>query len=435
MLEKSFCSSPWFHLRLSYDGNFEKCRWLKDVKHTDNIERVSILTYYNSDQMRDFRMSFLNGESPQECNTCYYQEQFGKLSGRQKQLLKSAIRTDDFLNSFKSSPHYDQFTYSKTLSGFAARHPTDLQIDLGNLCNSACIMCEPRASSKLVQDYTKLHRVSKLFEAPQAYQSWSANPELLDSFLQDLGRIKDLKYIHLLGGETLYNDAFYKICEHLVATGQSKTVIVGTTTNGTIYTDRLEKLIPQFEQFHLGISIESVTALNDYIRYPSNIDTILTNIDRFVALREQFPGLYLTLRITPNVFSVSELDQLFEYMIEKRITAEACNILHKPECLRMEVMPESIRQETIAKLERLVNKHHLVKHNVANIRNPVYIDQVTADTVIEYLEFLKGYTVPDNVNELRTQLVEFLKSFESIRNNSILDYAPEYKDFLRHAGY
>jgi sulfatase maturation enzyme AslB (radical SAM superfamily) len=435
MLEKSFCSSPWFHLRLSYDGNFEKCRWLKEVKHTDNIERVSILTYYNSDQMRDFRMSFLNGESPKECDTCYYQEQFGKLSGRQKQLLKSAIRTDDFLNSFKSSPHYDQFTYSKTLSGFSARHPTDLQIDLGNLCNSACIMCEPRASSKLVQDYTKLHQVSTLFEAPQAYKSWSANPELLDSFLQDLERVKDLKYIHLLGGETLYNDAFYKICEQLIATGQSKTVIVGTTTNGTIYTDQLAKLIPQFKQFHLGISIESITELNDYIRYPSDIKTILSNIDKFVALREQYPDLYLTLRITPNVFSVSELDQLFEYMIEKRITAEACNILHKPECLRMEVMPESIRQETIAKLEQLVNKHHLVKHNVANIRNPVYIDQVTADTVIEYLEFLKGYTVPDNVNELRTQLVEFLKSFESIRNNSILDYAPKYKDFLRHAGY
>jgi hypothetical protein len=296
-------------------------------------------------------------------------------------------------------------------------------------------MCEPRASSKLVQDYTKLAKVSTLFEAPTAYRSWSANPALLDSFLQVLGRIKDLKYIHLLGGETLYNDAFYTICEQLIANGQSEEVIVGTTTNGTIYTDRLAKLIPQFKQFHLGISIESVTALNDYIRYPADIKTVLSNIDRFVALREQNPGLYLTLRITPNVFSVSELDQLFEYIIEKRITAEACNILHKPECLRMEVMPEDIRQETIAKLEGLVAKHSLVKHNIANIRNPAYIDQVTADTVIEYLEFLRGYTVPDNVNELRSQLVEFLKSFESLRNNSILDYAPRYKDFLRHIGY
>lgn len=435
MLKKTFCSSPWFHTRLTYDGSFEKCRWAKNPESTENISNVSLLEYYNSDEMKQFRLQFLNGEKPRECETCYYQEQFGKLSGRQKQLLKSAINVDDFAHSFKSSPHYRDFELSNTHNGSSLRDPTDLQVDLGNLCNSACIMCEPRASSRLTQDYNKLSQHSSLFLKPEKYTAWVDDPVAMKSFLTSLKLIGDVKYLHLLGGETLYNQAFYKICNELIENGNSGGIIVGTTTNGTIYNTELQNLIPQFKEFHLGISIESVTPLNDYIRYPSDINKILENIDHFVKLREQYPGLYLTLRITPNLFTIYEIDQLFEYMIENKITAESCNILFKPECLRMELMPEDIRQETIAKIEAVIAKYSLERHKVSNIRNPHLISQVTADTVYEYLDFLKNYKVPSNRDELHKQLVEFLKSFESIRNNSILDYAPRYKDFLRHIGY
>jgi MoaA/NifB/PqqE/SkfB family radical SAM enzyme len=435
MLKKNFCSSPWFHVRLTYDGSFEKCRWAKVDNHTANIKDISLLKYYDGEEMSAFREQFLSGKAPKDCSACYYQEEFGKLSGRQKQLLKSAIRLDDFNNSFIGSPHYRNFAFSHASYGMTSRNPTDLQIDLGNLCNSACVMCEPRASSRLTQDYNKLSERSPLFIKPEKYTSWVDDPECMKTFLLDLKQIPELKYIHLLGGETLYNDAFYKICDKLIEYEYANTVIVGTTTNCTIYNNKLEDLIPKFKEFHLGLSIESITPLNDYIRYPSKIADVLNNIDKFVALRDKHPNLYLTLRITPNLFTIYEIDQLFEYMIDKRLTAEACNILYKPDCLRIEMLPDDIRQEVIAKLESLVSKYALVKRNVANIRNPHLIDQVNADTIIDYLDFLKSYQEPINKVELQKQLVEFLKAFESIRNNSILDYAPRFKDFLGLIGY
>jgi len=297
-------------------------------------------------------------------------------------------------------------------------------------------MCEPRASSRLAQDYQKLHNINgTLFIKPERYESWSSDPKLVDQFVDELITIPNLKYIHLLGGETLFIEAFYTICERLIAAGLSKNIIMGTTTNSTIFSERLRKIIPEFKQFHLGISIESVSKLNDYIRYPADISTVLENINKFVDLRDSYPDLFITLRITPNVFTIFELDELLEFVINKHITAESCNILYKPECLRMEIMPTDIRLEAIAKLEKLINKYQLSRHNIQNVRNPANIDQTTADTVFEYLEFLKTYSTPDNVDDLRTQLVSFLKSFESIRNNSILDYAPRYTDFLRHIGY
>jgi sulfatase maturation enzyme AslB (radical SAM superfamily) len=385
--------------------------------------------------MRQLRAALLNGQSAPGCASCYYEDEFGKLSGRTRQLLKSGVQVNDFDRTMRSSPHYQRFLHSYQNSGHGDYHPVDLQIDLGNVCNSACIMCDPVSSSRLHTDYIKLHKInSTLFENPSKYTSWTQNPDTLERFITELIAIPNLKYIHFLGGETLYDEAFYTICDRLVTAGISKNIIIGTTTNGTIHNNRIDNLISQFKEFHLGISIEAVSSLNDYVRYPGKIDPILSNIDKFLALRSS-TGLYVSLRITPNIFTISEIDQLFEYMIEKNVIAESCNILFKPECLRIELLPESIRQQTIDKLDQLIVKYKLTKTSDNNIRKADAIADVIGNVVIDYQQFLTTYAIPKNVDILRQQLVIFLKSFESLRNNSILDHAPNYTEFLRHYGY
>ena len=431
MLKDSFCSSPWFHIRLTYDGSYDVCRWSKNGRTDLNIRDTSLMQFYNSDAMRQLRLDLLAGARPAVCEPCYYQDQFGKLSGRVRQLNKSAITMTEFPLSFRSSPHLTLFEYSDDMLGASSHFPTDLQIDLGNTCNSACIMCDPTASSRLVADYKKLSKLdSRLFAEPQPYRSWTEDQQVVDRFVQELQTMPYIRYIHFLGGETLYNQAFYDICEHLDGTD----LIVGTTTNGTIYDNRIEQLIPRFKEFHLGISIESVSALNDYIRYPGPTDQILANILKFVALRDSHPGLKLELRITPNLFTISELDQVFEFMIKHDIIAESCNILHQPRSLRMELLPEDIRQETIARLQAVVDRLGTYTPQV-NTRRSDLSQEIITQLATEYLEFVKTYTRPADAEESLTELVTFLKSFESIRNNTILDYAPRYTDFLRHIGY
>jgi pyruvate-formate lyase-activating enzyme len=389
------------------------------------------MEFYNSEPIRALRRQLLAGQQPQACEPCYYQDRFGKLSGRIRQLNKSAITLAEFPLSFRSSPHLALFKHSNDHAGTSSHFPTDLQIDLGNTCNSACIMCDPTASSRLVTDYKKLSKLdSRLFAEPQPYRSWTEDSTIVDRFVQELQSFPYLRYIHFLGGETLYNQAFYDICEHLDGTN----LIVGTTTNGTIYDERIERLIPKFQEFHLGISIESVTDLNDYVRYPGPTDRILANVLKFVELRKQHPSLKLELRITPNLFTISELDQVFEFMIKHDVIAESCNILHQPRCLRMELMPEDIRQETIGKLQAVVDRLGKYEPQV-NTRRSDLSQQIIAQLATEYLEFVKTYTQPADAEESLTELVRFLKSFESIRNNTILDYAPRYTDFLRRIGY
>jgi sulfatase maturation enzyme AslB (radical SAM superfamily) len=394
------------------------------------------MQYYNSDQMKLFRTQLLNGEKPDYCSTCYYEESFGKINGRIRQLNKSAIDVNNFNLTIRSSPHYKNFEYSLNNNGQADMAPVDLQIELGNTCNSACIMCVPEASSRLEQEYHKLHKInSSLFVKPKTYKSWTKDENLVKKFVQEIISIPKLRYIHFLGGETLYDESFYTICDQLVAHGIAKDIIVGTTTNGTIFNNRIQKFIENFKQFHLGISIESVTPLNDYVRWPGKIDSILPNIDKFLQLREANPGLFISLRITPNIFSIYDIDKLFVYMIENHVIAESCNILNNPQHLRMELMPNDIRNEVKEKLEKLIDYYELKKENIANIRRKDKIDQVTANVILDYYQFVSNYDVPDDVENLRRNLIDFIKSFESLRGNSILDCAPRYEKFLRNYGY
>jgi hypothetical protein len=436
MLRDSFCNSPWIHIRLTYNGDYKICRWgIDDKTNGYNIATHNIMDFYNSDDMCAIRSDLLTGAKPDICKKCHQQDQYNKLNGRWRQLLKSTVTADNFELSLRGSPHLDMFHHSADNAGHSDYQPVDLQIDLGNTCNSACVMCYPEASSKLAADYLKLNQLEPdLFAQPAVYTSWTRNPYLLDKFVTELKKLDKLKYIHFLGGETLYDKSFYLLCDALIDAGIAKNIIVGTTTNCTVYNSNIERYAREFKEFHLGCSIETVTSLNDYIRYPSDISSVLSILDQFLQLRAK-TNLYVSLRITPNIFSIYHLDLLAEYMIANDVSAESCNILTYPAVLRMELLPDDIRKEISHKLQQVIIKHDLKRTVLPNTRNAHRISQSIANVICEYKDFIDGYQTPADADVYRKQLPRFLKAFEKIRDNRITDYEPRYTEFLRRLGY
>ena len=95
-LKKHFCSSPWLHMRIDSDGTFQYCRWInrdnnffKDIDY--NIQQTTITEYFQK-KLSNLRLSMLEGEEIPSCSTCKQMEKQGKISGRQKQLLKNGIQ-------------------------------------------------------------------------------------------------------------------------------------------------------------------------------------------------------------------------------------------------------------------------------------------------------------------------------------------------------
>jgi len=438
MLKDTFCSSPWFHIRITPTGHYDPCRWgQSDFGNRYHISTTSLLEYLNSDTMNQLRLDFLNGKQSILCQPCYYESKHNKVSGKQRQLLKSAIVESNFEKTFCASPHYKHFAYSYQNQGLSNLQPVDLQIDLGNVCNSSCIMCSPRYSSRLEQEHKKLHNIiPELIPDPQKIHNWTDDPILVDKFINDIEKSSEIKYLHFLGGETLYLKSFYDICNRLIDLGLAKNIIMGTTTNCTVYDDRIEHIIKNFKQVHLGLSIESIGTLNDYLRWPSKIPNVLQTVEKFLAVRDT-SNLQISLRITPNIFSIWHIDSLFEYMIENHIIAESCNILSDPKCLRIELLPQTLRANVSNRLDQLINKYNLIRADeiIINRRREDLIDPVISEIIFEYKDFIDLFQEPDDSNKHRYDLVDYIKAFESIHHNNILNYLPEYEEFLRSYGY
>ena len=418
-------------MRITNSGTYEPCRWMaKDsgsrVNFDRGIQTVAPLVYFQR-HMSQLRTALLAGQAPKICSDCHGMEQHAKPSGRQRQLLKVGIQQQYFEKSLAGSPLRSAFDYSNTNQGSTTRTVTDWQIDLGNYCNGACVFCNPESSSSLATEFKRLGLIDQM-----PPPSWCDDPALLDQFVTDLTSSPDLQYLHFLGGETVITPGFKKILSALVDADLAKKITIGFTTNLTVWSDTVVELLTQFQQVNLGMSIETLTAVNDYVRYPSQQARTRQLLDQWVALGQQHQWL-IQLRITPTCLTVHELSTVYDYAWKNNLSVESCNFLDNPEFFRISVLPQKQREQACENLRAWLHAHP-VEHSrqIINTRDPNLARQQIAQDAESYLNYLES--AADESHRL-PDLVKFIKQLESSRGNCILNYLPQYEDLFRSAGY
>lgn len=429
--EKTFCSSPWLHMRITNSGTYEPCRWMGKnvstrVDFDRNIKTVSPLTYFQH-HMSGFRTQLLQGNSPAICNDCHVMEQHGKPSGRQRQLLKVGVKEEYFEKSLAGSPLRTSFDYSHNNQGNTNRTVTDWQIDLGNYCNGACVFCNPESSSSLA---TEFKRIGLIDQVPPS--AWCDDPELFDRFVIGLTSNPNLQYLHFLGGETVITPGFKKILSTLVNADLAKNITIGFTTNLTVWSDSVVNLLTQFQQVNLGMSIETLTPVNDYVRYPSQQAQTQELLDRWIALGHR-QGWLIQLRVTPTCLTVHELTTVYDYAWQHGTSVESCNFIDNPEFFRISVLPKHLRESAIDTLRSWIAAHPVADSGqIINTRDPNQSQEQIVQDATSYLNYLES---ADDESHRLQDLVQYLKRLESSRGNSILTYLPQYEDLFRSAGY
>jgi hypothetical protein len=397
------------------------------VDFARNIKTVSPLVYFQQ-HMSGFRTELLQGNVSAICNDCYVMEQHGKPSGRQRQLLKVGVQDKYFKKSLAGSPLRMAFDYSNNNQGNTNCTVTDWQIDLGNYCNGACVFCNPESSSSLATEFKRIGLVDQV--PPPA---WCDDPELLDRFVMDLTQSPDLQYLHFLGGETVITPGFKKILSALVDAELAKNITIGFTTNLTVWSESVVELLTQFQQVNLGMSIETLTPINDYVRYPSQQPRTQELLDRWTALGQQH-GWLIQLRITPTCLTVHELTTVYDYAWQHNTSVESCNFIDRPEFFRIGVLPKLQREIAIQNLTSWIVAHPTSNNGnqIINTRDPNQTRQQIVQDAKSYLSYLES--AEDESHRL-PDLVQYLKRLEAGRGNSILTYLPQYENILRSAGY
>ena len=421
-IEDQFCSSPWFHMRITNNGKLEFCRWADNHLLTDqeNIATTHPLTFFQK-VMAPLRQDMLDGKTVAACHYCKTMEQHGKISGRQKQLLKTGIVKDNFVKTAASSTFRTAF--EKTEINL---RPVDWQIDLGNHCNSACVFCSPKSSSRLASEFKRIGFIDQLPD-----RNWVEDPVAFNNFVHTLSTTTGLAYLHFLGGETLITPGFRSILQALIDADLHSRVAIGFTTNLTVWDPEMNQLLTQFKTVNLGTSIETLDRVNDYVRWPSNIGQVTTNLDRWIELAQQNNWI-TSLRITPTVLTAARVLSLYQLAVRHNIGIESCNFLHEPAFMRTSVLPMPQRLAIADQLQTWIDGQATNETTVINTRDLHHAQASAVQDAQSYVQYLRN--APDESDRLPA-LVEYLKKLEKSRSNCVLDYLPDYEQIFRSAGY
>ena len=114
-MNKNFCNRPWTAIFIYNDGYCKPC-CIHGKSYGTNIKE-----YLNSKELVKLKEEFLSGKQPKECFRCWNNEASGAVSNRRPDATLFSNSTEHFINT--------------------------VAIPLGNTCNLACRICEPKNST------------------------------------------------------------------------------------------------------------------------------------------------------------------------------------------------------------------------------------------------------------------------------------------------
>ena len=426
--QKIFCSTPWYELHIYWDGSLGICCQESHKLYNDrsyNIATTTIAEWFNSDPVKHFRQGVLGDNPVSACSRCYQEESMGGNSRRIKSNQKSVIFRQAFADSFEQSPgrkHFDP-------SGITGTHPIDIHVDLGNYCNLACKMCNPRASSTIAGQQVKWG-----IESSRQYlgTDWTRDDTVWNSFLQQLLDTPGLNNIHFMGGETLLTKRFEDFVDHMIAHDRLD-LCFSFVTNGTVFRPELMDKLKQFQRVGIEVSIETVDSHNAYQRQGTNTELVLANLDRYLAWCN---GSNITLTVRPAVsaLTIGSFPELLQYCLDRNLLVKSL-LVTKPDFLSAVILPKSVKNQYLESYQQLIDRlpdtQILIDYNASDPHNTAMIVKEQAYMCMNVL----SQPEPDDVGELRQLMVEHCRKWDQVYGYDARALYPELTEVWDQYGY
>jgi len=375
---KTFCALPWVSVTTDTDGSIRPCcisldKITKKDQSFYNLGKDNIEDIINSDHFVQIREKMLNGEKVSGCENCYKQEEN----------VGSSHRT-----------YYNQVFPGKYTESFI--HPNIKYADLrfGNLCNLKCRSCNSSASSSIAKEVIQLINT----EIDRYHYSSDSNIEewyTTDMFRSNTDKFMDtLEELYITGGEPTLVENNIDFLSMLVKQGKSHKIRIKINSNMTNINKSFYDLISQFRSTCFFASIDGYKEIQEYLRYPSNWNTIDTNLQKILDNPK------MIVRPTPvvQIGNLNRLVDLFEYF-------ESYNRKHKkgkiqidpimlefPSYFDIKYLPTSYKEQCFRTIDDWVktkckyqsSQFHL---KIQAIKNKCLTDAFDKDKLLEYKSF------------------------------------------------
>ena len=262
----------WFEINIA-NGEIRSCgrtSWVND--QTD---------FFNNKFLIDRRKEFLLGNRPPDCDACWKLEDKSQFSKRQYSRSIPSLQTNNF----------DLYITS----------PKILSINLGSLCNLACVYCSEKDSTTWAAEkrIPIINHSCSDFETPA--MKWIENIIVDDK----------LEVIELIGGEVTIMPSFYIILDKITAL-RTKPLNVVLYSNGMFndtHFSRIRKYVEENKniKFIFRISIESAGLQAEFIRTGLKWDKFEHNFNQLHNLSLIHKNLLIGVLPTLNLYCLEGL--------------------------------------------------------------------------------------------------------------------------------
>ena len=307
MSEYSGCQAAYHSICINQDGTLEPC-----CQYTADLAapayRYNQFEQYLADIPTKMHNDAENSIKHNGCQKCFKEEQHGWKSLRQSQ-------NEWYPRSWQIKNQVDQ------------DNPVyDLELRLGNFCNLKCLMCSPDQSSSIAAErHTHQERFIKIGTyMGKAEMPYYWKEQEFKDFSENV-LIKDLKHITVTGGEPFIIPEVVKFLEMLVP--RANDIKLSFNTNLTEVGDKLLAVLQKFKTIDIVASLEGIGAMNDYVRYPSQWNTIKSNIQ---LLKEKLPQANLEINHVLQHTSTYALPDLADFAKQQEMYLQITTISGYP---------------------------------------------------------------------------------------------------------
>jgi hypothetical protein len=387
------CKALWESIQLSANGDIKPCCIYKGstVNFKDGHDIKDAWSYFEP-----IRKQMLDGKTPLGCKIC-------------EQKANSGGTPRKFWYDYQIKNHLDEYSLNPEMD---LRH---LDINFGNKCNLKCRMCGSWGSSTWFKDEEALAKLNKEYKRV-------ANPKqdlwrLPDNYWNDKKDwFKNVERIDFKGGEPLMQEQMIPFLKKLVEWGYADQIQITYVTNGTKTPDELKDIWPKFKKLVVRFSFEGTGKLYSYIRGGKNtIEDLENNIENYFS---KFPNIQMGASPTVSIYNIFDLANCYEWlckMTEKYPGHfadvdgwEFHNVVTSPMYLSPVIMPDKLKKLAVSRIEN-------IEHDSGKPFQ-TYIDSLC----LEHKGYEQAYW---------KTFINFTKDLDKLRNQNVLKYIPELKEY------
>ncbi len=357
---KYCCVTPFYQQAIR-KKSIIPCCWLRDFDKQFSTKKL--------------QETFDKGLKSKYCSHCWNTEKSGHESKR--------LQDNRWLSfhSKKSLKELHEHRHNKKIRS--------LQFTATNLCNLTCKTCGPDDSTKWYAEHNHYNK-----------NKWHNLNESNTSKVSD-ETLYGLDSLEILGGEPFLDWNHITLLERLINLGKTKLHLQYTTNCQQMPHRELFKILQQFSNIYVTLSIDGIGKVFNYMRYPGKWDKTVKIVQKLKDTNWN-ANVYNTL----SNINIYYYDKMLEWNMENfNATSHKYQFVQTPYYMSPQVMPLKMK-------DAIANKFS--KHKFSTLLKPI----------VEYINQADG-------KESLLQTFKFtINQQDSFRKQNPKNFVPEIINYL-----